>query len=242
MGISQWYKCIRSRSILKKKRVFYEWINVMSSVRVILRWKNTKEAVSDVLFLEWSFRLIHSGKGRGKGRGQTDLSLETPAVAAWRAFRDPSAWNVGNESVDGRHVWTYVMCQVTGVPVTINLENLLQFLYLQNEDKIIVSELVWNWSIMWTPMWSINCKVKVKVLVAQSCPTVCESTNCSPPDFSVRGIFQARMLEWVAIPFSRGSSWPQGSNLGLLLCRQALYHLSHQGLLLTVKVICNLFS
>ena len=96
MGISQWYKCIRSRSILKKKRVFYEWINVMSSVRVTLRWKNTKEAVSDVLFLEWSFRLIHSGKGRGKGRGQTDLSLETPAVAAWRAFRDPSAWNVGN--------------------------------------------------------------------------------------------------------------------------------------------------
>ena len=177
----------------------------MSSVRVILRWKNTK-AVSDVLFLEWSFRLIQSGKGRGKGRGQTDLSLETPAVAAWRAFRDPSAWNVGNESADGRHVWTYVMCQVTGVPVTINLENLLQFLYLQNEDKIIVSELVWNWSITWTPTWSINCKVKVKVLVAQSCPTLCESTNCSPQTSLSVGFSKQEC--WSGLPFPSPGDLP----------------------------------
>ena len=33
--------------------------------------------------------------------------------------------------------------------------------------------------------------------------------DCSPPGFSVYGIFQARMLEWVAIPISRGSSWPR---------------------------------
>jgi len=40
---------------------------------------------------------------------------------------------------------------------------------------------------------------------------------------SVHGIFQARILEWVTIPFSRGSSQPQGSNPGLLYCRQILY-------------------
>ena len=53
------------------------------------------------------------------------------------------------------------------------------------------------------------------VLVAQSCPTLCHSTNCSPRGFSVRGILQARILEWIAILFSRGSSrtrdWAQVS-------------------------------
>ena len=44
------------------------------------------------------------------------------------------------------------------------------------------------------------------VLVAQSCPTLCNSMDCSLPGSSVHGIFQARILEWVAISFSRGSS------------------------------------
>ena len=45
-----------------------------------------------------------------------------------------------------------------------------------------------------------------KVLVTQSCLTLFHSIDCSPPGSSVHGIFQARILEWVAIPFSRGSS------------------------------------
>ena len=127
--------------------------------------------------------------------------------------------------------------------------------------------------------------------VAQSCPTLCDPVDCSPPGSSIHGILQARTLEWVAISFSKawkwkvkvksrsrvrlantycysvtqscltlcdpvdcsplGSSVPwdspgkntrvgchfllqgifrtQGSNPGLLHCRQMLYHLSHQG-------------
>ena len=38
------------------------------------------------------------------------------------------------------------------------------------------------------------------MLVAQSCPTLCDSMDCSPPGSSVRGILQARILEWAAIP------------------------------------------
>ena len=49
---------------------------------------------------------------------------------------------------------------------------------------------------------------KVKVLVAQSCPTLCDPVDCSPPGSSVHGTLQARTLEWGAIPFSRGSSQP----------------------------------
>ena len=43
----------------------------------------------------------------------------------------------------------------------------------------------------------------------QSCPTLCDPMDCSPPGFSVHGILQARILEWVAISFSRGSSQPK---------------------------------
>ena len=44
-------------------------------------------------------------------------------------------------------------------------------------------------------------------VVTKLCPTLCDPMDCSPPSSSVHGIFQARMLEWVAISFSRGSSW-----------------------------------
>ena len=47
------------------------------------------------------------------------------------------------------------------------------------------------------------------MLVAQSCPTLCDPTDCSPPGSSVHGIFQTRILEWVAMPSCRGSSQPR---------------------------------
>ena len=49
----------------------------------------------------------------------------------------------------------------------------------------------------------------VEVLVIQSCMTLCNPMDCSPQGFSVHGILQARILEWVAIPFSRRSPWPR---------------------------------
>ena len=57
-----------------------------------------------------------------------------------------------------------------------------------------------------------NTKLDVRntvVLLAQSCPTLCYTMDCSQLGSSVHGIFQARILEWVAIPFSRGSSKPR---------------------------------
>ena len=60
--------------------------------------------------------------------------------------------------------------------------------------------------------------------VPQSCPTLCDPVDCRPPGSSVHGILQARVLEWVATPSSRGSSQP-----GLPHCRWILDHLRHQG-------------
>ena len=65
---------------------------------------------------------------------------------------------------------------------------------------------------------------KVKVQVAQWCPTLCD-----PMDYIVHGILQARILEWVAFHFSRGIFPTQGSNPGLPHGRQILYQLSHKG-------------
>ena len=54
--------------------------------------------------------------------------------------------------------------------------------------------------------------------------------DCTPPGSSVHGILQARILEWVAFPLSRGSSPPSDPTPGLLHCRRILYQLSHQGI------------
>ena len=63
--------------------------------------------------------------------------------------------------------------------------------------------------------------------VTQLCLALCDPMDCSPPGSSVHGIFQVRILEWVAISYFRGSSWPRDqtdvscvSGTG----RQILYH------------------
>ena len=52
----------------------------------------------------------------------------------------------------------------------------------------------------------------------QSCPTLCYAMYCSPPSSSVHGISQGRTLEWVAIPFSRGSFQPSVQTWQILYC------------------------
>ena len=59
-------------------------------------------------------------------------------------------------------------------------------------------------------------------------PTLCNPMDYSPSGSSVHRILQAKILEWVTMPFSRGYL-TQGLHLGLLHYRQILYHLSHQG-------------
>ena len=76
----------------------------------------------------------------------------------------------------------------------------------------------------------VCCVSRAKSL--QSCPTLCDPMDCSPPGSSVQGILEARILEWGAMPSSRGSSWPRDwihisyvSSIG----RQILYHYCHLG-------------
>ena len=59
-------------------------------------------------------------------------------------------------------------------------------------------------SQMWMSDWK-----KSESEVTQSCLTLCDPMDCSPPGSSTHGTFQARVLEWIAISFSRGSSQPR---------------------------------
>ena len=70
------------------------------------------------------------------------------------------------------------------------------------------------------------------------CPTLCNTMDCSLLGSSVHGILQVRILEYVAISFSWGIFLTQGSIPWLLQCRQILYHLSHQGILLLLLLSC----
>ena len=66
--------------------------------------------------------------------------------------------------------------------------------------------------------------MNTKVLVIQSCPTLCDPMDCSPPGSSVHGISQARILEWVAISLSRGPSQPRDGTRVSCIGSWILYH------------------
>ena len=71
----------------------------------------------------------------------------------------------------------------------------------------------------WVPsLWQ-----KVKLNVVQSFLTLCDSMDCSLPGSFDHGILQARILQWVAIPISRGSSWPRDWTHVSFFCRRILY-------------------
>ena len=88
--------------------------------------------------------------------------------------------------------------------------------------------------------WNVACQAPLvhgifqarilSVLATQACPTHCDPMDCSPPGSSVQEILQARILKWVAIPSSKGSSQHRNqTHISCVSCigRQVLYQLSH---------------
>ena len=76
---------------------------------------------------------------------------------------------------------------------------------------------------------SLLCYINtIRFSVAQSCPTLCDPMDCSPPGSSVHGIFQVRLLEWIAISFSRGAcpsrDWTHLSCIGRQMDSLPLSH------------------
>ena len=86
--------------------------------------------------------------------------------------------------------------ELNNIPLYYN-HILFDYLYVNRQFGASMSWLLWI-MLLWT------C-----VLVAQLCLTLCEPMDCSLPGSSVHGIFQARILDWVAISFSKGSFQPR---------------------------------
>ena len=118
-------------------------------------------------------------------------------------------------------MWSTVkgFCIVTEAEIDMLFWNSLAF--------SIIQQMLAIWSLVSQPFLSPACLLVVSP--AQSCLTLCDPMDCSPPGSFVHAILQARILEWISIPFSRGSSWSRDRILGLLHCRQVLFCLSHQG-------------
>ena len=75
------------------------------------------------------------------------------------------------------------------------------------------------------------------MLVTQSCLTLCNPIDCSLPDYGVHGILQARVLEWAAIPFFRGSSKPRNQTQISHIAGRYFYQLNHQGNLIGIELL-----
>ena len=82
-------------------------------------------------------------------------------------------------------------------------------------QSLIYSFVIWGF--LFVCFWLGDCfgtavynfQIIINLKWSQSCLTLCGSMDCSPPGFSIHGVFQTRILEWVAISFSRGSSPPR---------------------------------
>jgi len=83
---------------------------------------------------------------------------------------------------------------------------LISFFQFSKEPEVNVNSLILLTLLM--GIYNGVC-VYVCMLVAQSCLTLCNPMDCSVPDSSIHGILQARILKWVTIHFSRGSSQPR---------------------------------
>ena len=75
------------------------------------------------------------------------------------------------------------------------------------------------------------------MLVTQLCLTLCDPTDYSLPGYSVHALFPARILDWVAISFSRGSSRPRDQTLGVELSLKTLLILKDQSHLWTLGAL-----
>ena len=107
--------------------------------------------------------------------------------------------------------------------------------------RILIKSCPISWDICYVKSHITHTKIVILllficVLVAQSCPTLCNPMDCSPPGSSVHAILQVRILKCVAISFSRGFSWPgiKPSSSGTFFSRWILYSLS-----LEIQLTCE---
>ena len=105
----------------------------------------------------------------------------------------------------------YILCEYISVKLLkakwfsgVNNSPFVLFLHLASKKSLSCSRSTIPFVLIYTILYAKS---------LQSCLTLCDSMDCSPPGCSVHGILQVGILKWVAMPFSRGSSWPRDRSL-----------------------------
>ena len=175
-----------------------------------------------------------------RGRPVWHTPLESPGTPSWdwqmltgdNDFeKSPHSLNFSSE------VWKVILCAGKKGG---KLFSLISWLFCSDPPSLEVNPglprspfwgQVWFWEgrcqpcgPVISPEMASSMRVwEKKMLVGQSCPTLCNPTDCNPPGSSVHGILQARILEWAAISFSRESSQPRDWTSLSCIGRQILY-------------------
>ena len=111
-----------------------------------------------------------------------------------------------------------------------------------DDSGILPQQLNLSFTMGWNQRFS-TVLLLWKVLVVQSCLTLCDSVACSPQGFSVHGILHARLLEWVAISFSGRSSQPRDRTKVSCIAGRFFTILYHSLLLWTFQITqCALWT
>ena len=121
-------------------------------------------------------------------RHQAPVSMGFSRQEYWSGLPFPSPGNLPNPGIEPRSLTLYYGCHIMSL-----------LIFLGGNWKQIKNVLKY-WSVL---RW------KSESEVAQSCLSLCDPMDYNLPGFSVHGIFQARVLEWVAISVSKGSSLPR---------------------------------
>ena len=143
--------------------------------------------------------------------GQVMVCLSAPGTARWA----PGRWHRAG-SVCSSHETFCLKCS--------RPFRLCGALWAATQSVSILSQgFLWRWATVSPPSVLVKFLSSgdlASVLVAQPCRTLFDPVDCSPPGSSVHVTLQARMLEWAAIPFSRGSYRPQDrTQLSCIACR-----------------------
>ena len=121
--------------------------------------------------------------------------------------------------------FTWICVKLLWLPTSLSTESgshgYQPILALGVDPKTKVNHPAWD-----SLEWKCN-RVATAAKSLQSCPTLCDPMDCILPGSSVHGVLQARILEWVAMLSSRGSSWSRDwTHVSYISCigRQVLYH------------------